>query len=209
MLKQHQRVIKRVDIYAEISKNIRTVRKELHLTQRNIADLTGFSYEFIRRIEAKNCPNYFSIGTIYEISLALGIPLVDLVKVSFGENNDSMFNNDLSFFENCSTDFHFMISNISLELRKKDKDYQKVELENRIILNEYPNINNLLEEREIDCLNKKECDAMVRYLDNTLFLKNKEFVEIFLKGYKEAYFYFTRCNLLKDEIDKVDKEGNV
>lgn len=209
MMKEQQRVIKRVDIYAEISKNIRTIRKELHLTQRNIADLTGFSYEFIRRIEAKNCPNKFSIGTIYEISLAMEISMVELVKVSFEENNDSMFNNDLSFFENCSTDFHFMISNISLELRKKDKDYQKIELENRMILNEYPNINDLLEEREIDGLNKKECDALVNYLNNTLYLKNKEFVEIFLKGYKEAYFYFTRCNLLKDGIDRVEKEGNV
>lgn len=202
-------MIKRVDIYAEISKNIKTIRKELHLTQRNIADLTGYSYEFIRRIEAENCPNYFSIGTIYEISLALGIPLVELVKVSFGENSDNMYNNDLSFFENCSTDFHFMISNISLELRKKDKDYKKVEFENRMILNDYPNINNLLEEKEINGLNKKECDALVNYLDNTLYLKNKEFVEIFLKGYKEAYFYFTRCNLLKDEIDKVEEEDNV
>lgn len=202
-------MIKRVDIYAEISKNIKTIRKELHLTQRNVADLTGYSYEFIRRIEAENCPNYFSIGTIYEISLALGIPLVELVKVSFGENSDNMYNNDLSFFENCSTDFHFMISNISLELRKKDKDYKKVEFENRMILNDYPNINNLLEEKEINGLNKKECVALVNYLDNTLYLKNKEFVEIFLKGYKEAYFYFTRCNLLKDEIDKVEKEDNV
>lgn len=202
-------MIKRVDIYAEISKNIKTIRKELHLTQRNIADLTGYSYEFIRRIEAENCPNYFSIGTIYEISLALGIPLVELVKVSFGENSDNMYNNDLSFFENCSTDFHFMISNISLELRKKDKDYKKVEFENRMILNDYPNINNLFEEKEINGLNKKECVALVNYLDNTLYLKNKEFVEIFLKGYKEAYFYFTRCNLLKDEIDKVEKEDNV
>lgn len=202
-------MIKRVDIYAEISKNIKTIRKELHLTQRNIADLTGYSYEFIRRIEAENCPNYFSIGTIYEISLALGIPLVELVKVRFGENSDNMYNNDLSFFENCSTDFHFMISNISLELRKKDKDYKKVEFENRMILNDYPNINNLLEEKEINGLNKKECVALVNYLDNTLYLKNKEFVEIFLKGYKEAYFYFTRCNLLKDEIDKVEKEDNV
>ena len=202
-------MIKRVDIYAEISKNIKTIRKELHLTQRNIADLTGFSYEFIRKIEAKNCPNNFSIGTIYEISLAMEIPMVELVKVSFEENNDSMFNNDLSFFENCSTDFHFMISNISLELRKKDKDYQKIELENRMILNDFPNINNLLEEKEIDGLNKKECDALVRYLDNTLYLKNKEFVEIFLKGYKEAYFYFTRCNLLKDGINKVEEEDNV
>ena len=154
-------------------------------------------------------PYYFSIGTIYEISLALGIPLVELVKVSFGENSDNMYNNDLSFFENCSTDFHFMISNISLELRKKDKDYKKVEFENRMILNDYPNINNLLEEKEINGLNKKECVALVNYLDNTLYLKNKEFVEIFLKGYKEAYFYFTRCNLLKDEIDKVEKEDNV
>jgi len=201
-LREQLRVIKRVEIYVEISKNIKRIRKQLHLTQRNVADLTGYSYEFIRRIEAENCPNYFSIGTIYEISLALGIPLVELVKVSFGENSDNMYNNDLSFFENCSMEFHSFISNLSLTLRELDKDYQRIDLENRMLLMEYPKIAYILEEKEINGLNKDECDAMARYLDNTLFLKNKEFQEVFLKGYQEAYFYFKRCNLLKLEKDK-------
>lgn len=202
-------MIKRVDIYVEISKNIKKIRNELHFTQRNIADLTGYSYEFIRKIEAKNCPNYFSIGTIYEISLAMGIPMVDLVKVSFGENSDNMYKNNLSFFENCSMEFHSLISNISLELRKKDKDYQRVDLENRMLLKDYPKISYILEEKEINGLNKDECNAMARYLDNALFLKSKEFEEVFLKGYQEAYFYFTRCNLLKNYKEKNEIEDNI
>lgn len=202
-------MIKRVDIYVEVSKNIKRIRKELHLTQRNVADLTGYSYEFIRRIEAKNCSNYFSLGTVYEISLALEIPMVDLVKVSFGENSDSMYNNNLSFFENCSMEFHSFVSNLSLELRKKNKDYQRVDLENRMLLKEYPKIAYILEEKEINGLNKEECNAMAKYLDNTLFLKLKEYEEVFLKGYQEAYFYFTRCNLLRNYKEKNNIEDNI
>ena len=202
-------MIKRVDIYVEVSKNIKRIRKELHLTQRNLADLTGYSYEFIRRIEAKNCSNYFSLGTVYEISLALEIPMVDLVKVSFGENSDNMYNKNLSFFENCSMEFHSFISSVSLELRKKNKDYQRVDLENRMLLKDYPKIAYILEEKEINGLNKEECNAMARYLDNTLFLKNKEFEEVFFKGYQEAYFYFTKCNLLKNSNEKDDIEDNI
>lgn len=202
-------MIQRVDIYAEISKNIKRVRKELHLTQRNVSDLTGYSYEFIRRIEAKNCPNSFSIGTIYEISLAMEIPMVELFKVSFGENSDNMFNSNLSFFENCSMEFHSFTSNISLELRNMDKDYQRIDLENRMLLREYPKIANILEEQEIDGLNKNECNAMARYLDNTLFLKNKEFEEVFIRGFKEAYFYFFKCGLLKTDDEEKERKDNV
>jgi len=202
-------MIKRIDIYAEISKNIKKTRKELRLTQRDISDLTGYSYEFIRRIEAKNCPNYFSLGTIYEISFAMGISMAELVKVGFEENCDNMFNNNLSFFENCSTEFHSFISNISLELRKKDSNYQKIDLENRIILKKYPKIGNILEEKEIDGLNKEECNAMAEYLDNTLFLKYKELEEIFLRGFREACFYLKRCNLLKEDNENKIKIDDI
>ena len=113
-----------------------------------------------------------------------------------------MSGNNLSFFENCSTEFHSFISNISLELCKKDSDYKNIDLENRLILKKYPNINNIFEEKEIDGLNKEECNAMAEYLDNILLLRYKEFEEIFFKGYREAYFYFKKCDLLKDNNDK-------
>ena len=46
-----------------------------NITQRELAELTDYSDEFIRRIESKKAKKNFSIATIYHISLALGIPV--------------------------------------------------------------------------------------------------------------------------------------
>ena len=51
------------DIYEIIASNIKINRKKACLTQAKLADLTGFSHEFIRRIEAPNAKKYFSIDT--------------------------------------------------------------------------------------------------------------------------------------------------
>ena len=52
----------------------------------------------------------------------MGVSMAELVKVGFEENCDNMFNNNLSFFENCSTEFHSFISNISPFLDAKDNE---------------------------------------------------------------------------------------
>lgn len=111
-------------------------------------------------------------------------------------------NSEVSFFENCSMEFHSLVSNISLKLKKTDKIYKKLDLENRKILIKYPKLSNILEEREVDKLSKKECDAMARYLDNVLYLKYKEMEEVYFLGYREAYFYFRKCDLLKEIPNK-------
>ena len=63
------------DIYEIISMNIKKYRKEIKITQRELAELTDYSDEFIRKIESKKAKKNFSIATIYHISLALGIPV--------------------------------------------------------------------------------------------------------------------------------------
>ena len=63
------------DIYEIISMNIKKYRKEIKITQRELAELTDYSDEFIRRIDSKKAKKNFSIATIYHISLALGIPV--------------------------------------------------------------------------------------------------------------------------------------
>lgn len=55
--------------------NIKKYRKEIKITQRELAEITEYSEEFIRRIESKKAKKNFSIATIYDISLALGIPV--------------------------------------------------------------------------------------------------------------------------------------
>lgn len=66
------------DIYEMIAANIKVNRKKANLTQAKLADLTGFSHEFIRRIEAPHAKKYFSIDTLVQIAKALDIKMEDL-----------------------------------------------------------------------------------------------------------------------------------
>ena len=61
-----------------IAKNIKKYRKLANLTQAELADLTSYSHEFIRRIEAPNAKKYFSIDTLVQIAKALDIKMEEL-----------------------------------------------------------------------------------------------------------------------------------
>lgn len=63
------------NIYQLVSKNIKKYRKLKGMTQNELARKCGYSYAYIRRIEAPNCSKDFSLQTIYNISIALNIPL--------------------------------------------------------------------------------------------------------------------------------------
>ncbi len=69
---------KSTDIYDIIASNIKKNRKKANLTQAQLADLTEYSHEFIRRIEAPNVKKYFSIYTLVQIAKALNIKMADL-----------------------------------------------------------------------------------------------------------------------------------
>lgn len=66
------------DIYDMIAANIKKNRKKANITQAQLADLTEYSHEFIRRIEAPNGKKYFSIDTLVQIARALNIKMEDL-----------------------------------------------------------------------------------------------------------------------------------
>ena len=71
---QHK-ILKDKDIYLVIAKNLKKYRKEKHKTQRELAEITGYSYAYIRRIEGPNCSKNFSVLTIYNICCALDIDI--------------------------------------------------------------------------------------------------------------------------------------
>lgn len=66
---------KRKNIYLVVSSNIKKYRKESKMTQQQLAYKSGYSHEYVRRIESKKCDKSFSIQVIYDISLALDIPV--------------------------------------------------------------------------------------------------------------------------------------
>lgn len=69
------------NIYKIVAANIKKYRKKQNLTQSELAELSGYSHEFIRSIEAPNTKKSFSLQTVYEISRALGIDINFLFEV--------------------------------------------------------------------------------------------------------------------------------
>lgn len=50
------------------------------MTQKELAEITGYSYAYIRRIEGPNCSKNFSILTLYNMCVALDIEISSLFK---------------------------------------------------------------------------------------------------------------------------------
>lgn len=71
-------MIQNIDIYKIIAKNIKKYRKLKKITQKELARMTGYSYAYIRRIEAPRCSKNFSILTIYNICKSLDIDISSL-----------------------------------------------------------------------------------------------------------------------------------
>ena len=66
------------DIYIIIAKNIKKYRDLKKMTQKELALKSGYSYAYIRRVEAPKCLKNFSIQTIYNLSKALDTDIKNL-----------------------------------------------------------------------------------------------------------------------------------
>lgn len=76
--------VKHYDVYDQIAKNIKYYRKKSNLTQAELAEKTGYSHEFIRRIEAPNTKKNFSIDAVSNIATALNIN----IDILFGKREE-------------------------------------------------------------------------------------------------------------------------
>lgn len=76
--------VKNYDVYEIISKNIRRYRKEIGMTQEELAIRANYSPQYIRKIEAPNIKKTFSLDTLYCISKVLKKDLGEM----FVEPND-------------------------------------------------------------------------------------------------------------------------
>ena len=69
---------KSIDVYLVIAKNIKKHRRKSKMTQRELAQKSGYSYSFIRRIEGPTCVKNFSIQAVYNLSKILNIDIKEL-----------------------------------------------------------------------------------------------------------------------------------
>ncbi len=66
-------------VYDFVGKNIRKYRKQKGWTQRELAEATHYSKQFISNIE-NNAHQTFSLGTLWKIALVLEVDMSELCK---------------------------------------------------------------------------------------------------------------------------------
>ena len=74
-----------INIYEQISRNIKKYRMLAGITQAELAERVGVSHEFIRRNESKKGVKSFSVDTLWKISLGLDIDPGKLFEIDMEE----------------------------------------------------------------------------------------------------------------------------
>ena len=62
-----------------LEKTLENTEKK-HITSAKLAEMVDLSHDFIRQIQSDKVRYNFSVETLYKISIALNVSLVDLVK---------------------------------------------------------------------------------------------------------------------------------
>ena len=185
------------DIYNLIANNIKHYRKKLNYTQMMLAEKSGYSHEFIRRIEAPNMKNYFSIEAIFNLAKALNI---DVWRLFSSERIDDMDTDVYTFYDQAKGEFEHYLANTLFNLSNKNLEYIKL---NNIISNEFkkhPSVEEIIYGNNLNnSLSKDEVISLKKVLDCKEKISILEEKEIFFKGFKECY---NLCNKIKNIDDK-------
>ena len=96
-----------------------------------------------------------------------------------------------------SGELNELIDSKRIELRNKNEDYKKLRNQVCEIKEKYPNILSLLEDDEVENLNKEECKNLQKLLSLYSRMMDYEDREIFFLGARENYFYFKNLEILK------------
>lgn len=68
------------DKYIKLGKNIKKYRKQLGLSQEELAHKMSISRSYLSKIEAPNCEKSFSVETLFLLADALYIPVHKLLE---------------------------------------------------------------------------------------------------------------------------------
>ena len=104
---------------------------------------------------------------------------------------------ELKLYDIDSGELNELIDSKRIELRNKNEDYKKLRNQVCEIKEKYPNILSLLEDNEVENLNKEECKNLQKLLSLYSRIMNYENREIYFLGARENYFYFKNLEILK------------
>ena len=65
-------------VYYLVGQNLKKIRKQKHLTQRQLADLCHYSEGFMMNIESSKYYQTFSLGTLWKFADVLNINIKEL-----------------------------------------------------------------------------------------------------------------------------------
>lgn len=112
------------------------------------------------------------------------------------------FKNLDTLYERSSEQLDDMINDVLVDSEKNDKEYKELEIANRKLRHKYPNLMMIYENENPKKLNQEEIDALITILDNELRMKYMIYEKMFILGNKEAYYYFKRMGIIKEENEK-------
>ena len=104
---------------------------------------------------------------------------------------------ELKLYDISSAEFSELIDNARIDLKNKNLEYKNLTEKVSAIKEKYPNILSLLEDNEVENLNKEECKNLQKLLSLYSRMMDYEDREIFFLGARENYFYFKNLEILK------------
>lgn len=175
------------DLYPGLSYNIRELRKELGLTQKELAEIAKISYRTIQNYENGITPP--SLNIIEKIALALGVSVERLISNYIFDNNTTAteilekINNDKAYNQKINnlilTDMIFDI--VDLEMRYKHETLDEKTLDNSIggknnisYDTKYSLIKLMLEKRLNKTINDLKNEMSKNYLDIREIYRSKD-----------------------------------
>ena len=94
-------------------------------------------------------------------------------------------------------DFNEMISDTKVALRNKNTTYKKLLNKVENIMDNYPNLQMIMEDDKDIYLTKNDCKMLQKLFNLQIEIQALEEQEIFFLGGREAYYYFKNIEILK------------
>ena len=95
-------------------------------------------------------------------------------------------------------DFNEMISDTKVALRNKNTTYKKLLNKVENIMDNYPNLQMIMEDDKDISLTKSDCKMLQKLFNLQIEIQALEEQEIFFLGGREAYYYFKNIEILKE-----------
>lgn len=179
------------NLYPDLSYNIRGLRKELNLTQRELADKANISFRTIQNYENELTPP--SIKTIEKIALALGVSVERLISKYIFDNNATA--SDILERMTKNTKFKEKINNlvltdiifdiVDLEMNYKYKNLEEIKLDK--ILGGRNNIHYDQKYYLVKLILEKKLQSTINELKNEMIENYLNIREIYRKKRQQFY----------------------